>query len=102
MFTSKFIDKNADWSKFQIKAQQVVESYEQTQNINKETAVIKRINRKAANESIPQTRQPCTRNSPAWFNLSIAKLIAERNKAFVTFRRCRNESTKVSYRKACA
>ena len=56
-----------------------MKEFNQSDNINRESVRIKRIIRKAGNETIPQSKNNNGKNSPAWFNSSIAKLIKKIN-----------------------
>lgn len=101
-FSSRFKDKKADWSRFEKKSLEVMQSFEKSPNINKEAAQIKRILRKTANETIPQSRRPPIKNNPVWFNSEIAKLLQIKQQAWKLFKRHRSQSNGIEYRRACA
>lgn len=101
-FTPKFILKKADWQLFHSKLSTFNDSFQETNNINKEAAQIGRLFRKAANESIPISRKPPEKRKPVWFNSTISRLIAIRQKAWKTFKRVRTQENCISYRRACA
>lgn len=73
-FIPRFLEKRADWTCFKRKAMEINTKFAESSNINKEAALVKRILRSTANESIPVIRKPKVRNNPVWFNSDIAKL----------------------------
>ena len=56
-----------------------MEEFSQSDNVNRESAQIKRVRRKAANETIPHSKNNNEKNSPALFNSSVAKLIKNKH-----------------------
>lgn len=101
-FIPMFRDKHADWLKFKVKVTNTIDEFEESTNINKEAAQLKKIIRKSANESIPLSRKPSEKNSPIWFNSEIAKLTRLKQIAWKTFRRNRSSVNALNFRRACS
>lgn len=89
-FIPRFLVERANWQAFEGKVNCIMPEFKESTNINKEAAQIKRIIRKAANETIPQTTRPKNKNSPAWFNSSIATLVRLKQGAWNLFIRHRS------------
>ncbi|KAI8122407.1 RNA-directed DNA polymerase from mobile element jockey [Lucilia cuprina] len=101
-FIPRFNDRKADWLLYGDKVSRLNDLFITSTNINREAAQIKRIIRKAANESIPISRRPNDKNNPVWFNTTISKLISMRQLAWRNFKRCRNQSNMLEYRRSTA
>lgn len=101
-FVPMFRDKHADWPKFKEKVCDITEKFEESTNVNREAAQIKKILRTAANESIPLSKKPNDKNNPIWFNSEIAKLSRHKQVTWNIFRRNRSIINGVNFRKACA
>lgn len=101
-FRPRFLVEKANWQDFQDKVILILPGFEESSNINKEAAQIKRIIRKASNETIPQTSKPKDNNSPAWFNPYIAGLVVVKQRTWNIFLRHRSIQNSISYRRACA
>lgn len=102
IFIPRFIDKKADWPLFRNKLSQFNENFQESYNVNREAAQIRRLFRKAANESIPLSRKPSGKNNPVWYNSTISKLIFMRQRAWRTFKRTRTQENGLIYRRSCA
>ena len=56
-----------------------MEEFNQSDNINRELAQRKSIKPKTANETLPQSKSNNGKNSPAWFNSAVAKIVQNKH-----------------------
>lgn len=102
VFVPRFLDVRANWPLFRSKLERFNDDFDESNNINREAAQMKRLFRKAANESIPISRKPREKKKPIWFNSEISRLISTRQRAWRLFRRVRNRENGLCYRRLCA
>lgn len=102
IFRPRFLVEKANWKSFEDKINVVMPEFEESININREAAQVKRIIRKAANETIAQTSKPKNNNSPAWFNSVIAELVMVKQRSWNLFIRHRSIQNCINYRRSCA
>ncbi|XP_017472296.1 PREDICTED: RNA-directed DNA polymerase from mobile element jockey-like [Rhagoletis zephyria] len=98
----RFKEKQANWELFRNKTDLFDNQFVQSDNVNREAALLKRIIRKSANESMPTTRCPKRKSSPVWFNAEINTLIREKRKAWKKFRENKTPTRTLNYRRLCA
>ncbi|XP_053968255.1 uncharacterized protein LOC128869678 isoform X1 [Anastrepha ludens] len=98
----RFQERKANWDLFKGKNDILHHQFEQTRNVNKEAAQIKKIIRKSSNESMP-LNQPLKQNeAPIWFNSEISKLVILKNKAWQKFKAKKTPVSSLNYKKISA
>lgn len=82
--------KLADWTKFQTEIDKFLDKHTPTKDINKETAILTKAIRTAANFAIPRIVIKKEHNKPHWYNAKINKLEKNRDRLWRSYKRSPN------------
>ena len=96
-----FLLNLANWEQFHSLVDEELEVRPQSLNINKETALITKAIRTAANKSIPQSSLKKKTNVP-WWNKKLARLREDKKSAWYTFKSSPTTSNLIQYKKCNA
>mgnify|MGYP004573409177 CR=1 FL=1 len=99
-FRPKFLIKKADWTKFEFKSQIYNLEQNYSVNINKESANIKRIILKSANDSIPTFKPNRIHKTVPWWNQNLESLKKIKNRLWNEFNKNINLLNLINYKKA--